>query len=205
MKLMPFEKAKAEVEGLKDRLGRPIDPGISEALVHFTRFAQALGFTTIQSCEGHIDWGEPFPWIDFTILHQRVEVPAVWEVWKLHRRARARREDEHHWQNEEQKTDQLCTMMTRYLLEHAKQQSLSLEATLSIDRWRRTVFRLQPTYKWLSEGYKKASAHQELDRLLDLQRQAMSSFASFCVASLEEEKNLVGIPDEGCHGCMGRG
>jgi len=41
------------VEQIKDKLGKPIDAGIKEAVIAF----QCLGFETRQSCEGHPDWG----------------------------------------------------------------------------------------------------------------------------------------------------
>jgi hypothetical protein len=42
-----------------DKLGKKIDPGILETVVAFNM----LGITTLQSCEGHIGWGSPYPWI----------------------------------------------------------------------------------------------------------------------------------------------
>lgn len=44
---------------ITDRLGKTIDSGILETVVTFN----LLGITTLQSCEGHIDWGVPYPWI----------------------------------------------------------------------------------------------------------------------------------------------
>jgi hypothetical protein len=43
-----------------DRLGKKIDAGILETVVVFNM----LGITTFASCEGHTDWGLPYPWID---------------------------------------------------------------------------------------------------------------------------------------------
>lgn len=205
MKIISHEESQAAVSSLTDGLGRPVDSGIAEALTHFVRFVQALGFETVQSCEGHIDWGHPFPWIDFRVPHEKVNLPPSWQVWKVRSRIQGKREDERHWRNEERKTDQLCTMMSRYLILYTEHQKAHPETILHIARWQRTRFRLQPAYTWLSEGHKRASNHEELDRLLQLQRQSMSSFGSFCVAHLEKETNLVGVPDEGCRGCMGRG
>src|SRR5690242_7631903 len=42
-----------------DKLGKKIDPGILETVVAFN----LLGIVTLQSCEGHIGWGVPYPWI----------------------------------------------------------------------------------------------------------------------------------------------
>ncbi len=53
---MRFQKAV-------DGLGKPIDPGVKDTVV----VLNLLGFATIRSCEGHIDWGRGYPWIDFAI------------------------------------------------------------------------------------------------------------------------------------------
>ncbi len=42
-----------------DKLGKKIDKGILETVVAMN----VLGITTDMSCEGHIGWGVPYPWI----------------------------------------------------------------------------------------------------------------------------------------------
>lgn len=56
-----WEAAEAFARHLTDRLGCPIDEGILEMVVALN----LLGFQTCQSCEGHLDEGHPYPWIDF--------------------------------------------------------------------------------------------------------------------------------------------
>jgi hypothetical protein len=48
------------VDSIVDRLGTPIDSGIKRAVQIF----RTLGFETTGSCEGHLDWGLPYPWIE---------------------------------------------------------------------------------------------------------------------------------------------
>ena len=48
-----------EVDELRDKLGKPVDAGIREAVA----ILQLLGLHTRQSCEGHLDWGQPAPWV----------------------------------------------------------------------------------------------------------------------------------------------
>lgn len=43
-----------------DRVGMPIDRGVLDTVVAF----RAWGFVTKASCEGHLDHGLPYPWID---------------------------------------------------------------------------------------------------------------------------------------------
>lgn len=43
-----------------DRIGRSIDKGIFDTVVALN----ALGIATSASCEGHLDHGLPYPWVD---------------------------------------------------------------------------------------------------------------------------------------------
>jgi hypothetical protein len=55
-----WQEGCAAVEQFTDRLGATIDEGIFETVVVFN----LLGFRTFQSCEGHLDHGAPYPWVD---------------------------------------------------------------------------------------------------------------------------------------------
>lgn len=56
-----WQDAEALVRRMTDGMGCPIDEGILETVVVFN----VLGVPTCQSCEGHLDEGLPYPWIDF--------------------------------------------------------------------------------------------------------------------------------------------
>jgi hypothetical protein len=58
-----WERKLSEVDALRDGIGKPIDPGIRETVA----ILQLLGLHTRQSCEGHIDWGLPAPWVDLSV------------------------------------------------------------------------------------------------------------------------------------------
>jgi hypothetical protein len=62
--------ARAEVQGIADVLGMPVDEGIAETVACL----RALGFRTSASCEGHLDWGEALPWVRFDLRF----TPAQW-------------------------------------------------------------------------------------------------------------------------------
>jgi hypothetical protein len=49
-----------EVDQLVDKLGNPIDKNIKQVVVAL-RYS---GFNTTASCEGHLDHGFPYPWVD---------------------------------------------------------------------------------------------------------------------------------------------
>jgi hypothetical protein len=48
------------IEGVRDALGKPVDAGIKSLVIALN----ASGFPTTASCEGHLDWGIPAPWVD---------------------------------------------------------------------------------------------------------------------------------------------
>jgi hypothetical protein len=58
-----------EVMSLTDGLGKSIDPDIKNTVI----ILNLLGFKTSASCQGHLDWGLPYPWIDFNIENQEVK------------------------------------------------------------------------------------------------------------------------------------
>jgi hypothetical protein len=58
-----WEAGCAEARSYVDGLGRPIDEGILETVVALN----LLGFRSTASCEGHLEHGKPFPWIDFEL------------------------------------------------------------------------------------------------------------------------------------------
>lgn len=55
-----WEETAKHFRRVVDRLGKPIDEGIFETVVALNM----LGITTRASCEGHLAWGLPYPWID---------------------------------------------------------------------------------------------------------------------------------------------
>lgn len=64
-----WEKMEKEVETWTDALGLGIDPGIKKTVI----ILNLLGFKTQQSCEGHIDWGRPYPWVSITTEDKQIE------------------------------------------------------------------------------------------------------------------------------------
>ncbi len=51
---------KKEVDLLTDGLNKPVDKGIKPIVIAL----RYLGFNTTGSCEGHMNWGYPYPWVD---------------------------------------------------------------------------------------------------------------------------------------------
>jgi hypothetical protein len=57
---MTWDETAEKFRKVTDRLGMPIDDGIFDTVVALN----ILGVTTRMSCEGHLDHGLSYPWID---------------------------------------------------------------------------------------------------------------------------------------------
>lgn len=205
MKLMPPEEARRIIESIGEKPGKSADPGIIDALIEFVRVAQALGFETVQSCEGHIDWGHPFPWIDFRVSLDKVEILSRWKFWYYLRRKHQVQEHERHLKNLEEKVDQFSAMLTHFLVQYDMVHGTKPEHVLYINRGHWFGFRLMPARKLIFQGCRISGNNQALNALLEEQRHVLKTFALFCSSHIEEESNLTGFPEGGCRGCMGRG
>jgi hypothetical protein len=56
-----WQEAEAILARVTDQMGQRIDAGILAPVVGLN----LLGFRTSASCEGHLSWGCPYPWIEF--------------------------------------------------------------------------------------------------------------------------------------------
>jgi len=65
MKIKPrkIAEVRTEVHRLIDGKGLKIDPSIKDLVIGLRRW----GVRTDASCEGHENWGEPLPWVDFPL------------------------------------------------------------------------------------------------------------------------------------------
>lgn len=68
-KQQAWDTMKAEVDSWTDGLGLGIDPLMKDTVT----VLNLLGFKTDASCQGHIDHGLPYPWIDFFIMDNDIE------------------------------------------------------------------------------------------------------------------------------------
>lgn len=78
----PVRQTEREVSRLTDRLGMPIDKKIRPLVIGL----RSLGITTQMSCQGHLGWGCPHPWVDFPIQ----ELPRVERLLRQYNRTHAR-------------------------------------------------------------------------------------------------------------------
>ena len=73
MSAATWDETVKHFTNVTDKLGKGIDAGIFETVV----VLNILEVRTTQSCEGHLEWGVPYPWIDIQpeieqkfLLHQ---------------------------------------------------------------------------------------------------------------------------------------
>lgn len=59
MKLKDLKQVKAEVDAIRDGLGKPIDPKVKPLVIGLWRW----GIRTDFSCQGHTTHGHSFPWV----------------------------------------------------------------------------------------------------------------------------------------------
>lgn len=57
---MKWSQLEDKATKIADKLGKQLDKGIKEVVISLW----SLGFPTLGSCEGHIDWGVKAPWVD---------------------------------------------------------------------------------------------------------------------------------------------
>lgn len=76
-----YQDMAAKIATLADRLGHPIDLGIRHAVIAFN----LQGLHTTASCEGHINWGLPYPWIDLEDPKEKIIVDSLLKVFNTDR------------------------------------------------------------------------------------------------------------------------
>lgn len=77
-----YQEITEHINLITDRLGKHIDKGIKHTVVAMTM----SGFHTTASCEGHITWGLPYPWIDVDDPKERIKLDALLKDFNLDRR-----------------------------------------------------------------------------------------------------------------------
>ncbi len=65
-----WDQAEEKVGQFRDALKMPVEKGIRETVL----MLNVLGFTTLMSCEGHLDRGLPYPWVDIKFNEVEIEL-----------------------------------------------------------------------------------------------------------------------------------
>ncbi len=73
-KTQRYLEMRERVATFTDKLGTPLDPGIEETVIALN----LLGLKTVQSCEGHLDHGCPYPWVTMIDQEHSRRFTTVW-------------------------------------------------------------------------------------------------------------------------------
>jgi hypothetical protein len=180
-----------EIEFIVDKLGEPIDNGIKESVIALN----AHNFGTMASCEGHLDHGFPYPWVDIgsQIAAENNKVKSRFnKLWKKY--LKEKRGEEQMLSTEKTELQELIDLetaantndlnrLTELLNEFYElngNENVGLE--LRIRMWNQV--RLQPTrvptgpVKSVKEELAKIS-NEEIERNLNEYREEMNRFTKF--------------------------
>ena len=121
-----------------DKIGMPIDEGILETVVALN----ARDIPTSTSCEGHLDHGELYPWIDIGIpSFVRDDTPETTKILELRRRLieLRREQDEDIKMQQLQPESEKLELQQRYklfgyLTEFYKKREVSIDRIITFDR-----------------------------------------------------------------------
>lgn len=64
--MQSYEEVAREVDSIVDSMGEHIDGNIKKIVIAL----RMAGFPTSSSCEGHTNWGLPYPWVEVYALEQ---------------------------------------------------------------------------------------------------------------------------------------
>jgi hypothetical protein len=204
MDIITFAEAQGLVSDMEDGIGKKVDAGIFNAVVYFTQVVTALGIATEQSCEGHFDWGNPYPSITFVVPFVERPMPSLWKFWRYQERRHLMWHNRKHWRNMEAKTEYLLAVFTRVLMKWQEESKVKVENTLCFERTDANRFQLQPVFFLHNQSLKSSGDFAELGRLLIGQRKVFEGVACELAIFFEETMHFVGVPPDGCQGCLGQ-
>ncbi len=144
------------VSTLTDKLGTPIDPGIFETVVALN----LLGLHTLQSCEGHLDHGCPYPWVTIIDEERSRTFNRMWlSVCELEEQAKASRTATAYdcylsadiqlrallakWEAEDRVFEQITGLLEAFYAEQERQAS---PARLLVKRLHPGTYRIEPGF-----------------------------------------------------------
>jgi hypothetical protein len=104
----------------------------------------------------------------------------------------------------EAKTEYLLAVFVRLLMKHQEELKLKVENTLCFERTDANRFQLRPVFFLHNQAVKSSGDFVELERLLVGQRKVFEDVARELVLLFESATHFVGVPSDGCQGCLGQ-
>lgn len=204
MNIITLAEAEGIVRDMEDGTGKKIDAGVFNALIYLTQVVTTLGIATEQSCEGHFDWGHPYPSVTFVVPFVEHVLPPWWKFWRYQERRHVTNRNKEHWRNMEARTAYLLATLTRVLIRWQDESGVKAEHMLFFERTDANRFQLQPVFSLHNQTLKFSGDYQELGRLLVGQRATLEGVAAELALFFEGSKQFVGVPPDGCPGCLGQ-
>jgi hypothetical protein len=167
---------------ITDKTGRPIDEGIFETVVALN----ALDITTSMSCEGHLDHGLPYPWIDVGISSyaRGYDTPEIQQlILRLRELRREQDKDikmQQLWQEENKLRLQQRHKLFGYLAEFYKKREVPFDRIITFVSSGRIRSQGGDFLELLSPGEQEQKLHEYQDE--------MRQFAAFLKSILNTKK-----------------
>jgi hypothetical protein len=149
-----WNRTTRALRSITDGLGKRVDPGIKEVVIAL----RVYQFPTTGSCEGHLRWGVPFPWVEVGAPH-----PDAWKQGKRKIKAQRRKNLTHQ------------VRLLDLLGQFYEDRTTPYDALLSLDRHGFDSFRLQSAGGPSSAVLVPAKRKTRLARY----QKEMSDFAAF--------------------------
>lgn len=199
MHTMPEDVADKTILETKDRLGRPVDPGVSTSVKNLLRAGYALGITTTQSCEGHIDWGHPYPWVDMELIKPYPTLKKIpwWRFWRTRSQSCNSFNLGKEAKNFEHTLEEQAIFLTRILLEYSQKNMSGGKDLLSIHEIGSCAFRISPAHTYYAEGLKKSGDYHQLEKQLQLWRTELEKFSAEVLRQTENIQSAALAPADG--------
>lgn len=206
MEMIKLSTATDIVADMKDMLGKGVDKGTAEALAHFVVLSKVLGCETDESCEGHADWGHPYPSVTFSVPYAHIQLPPLWNIVKWKERRRDISQNKHAYHQCEESTDVILRTFSRMLVDMYHERPVSNHETMFV--FRRTnfnTFKILPVFYEVNEMVKLSGRVDALHNLLKAQRDALMVVAGQLMKKLEGNSDIFeGVPENACMHCFGK-
>ncbi|MEN9881112.1 MAG: hypothetical protein RLZZ308_295 [Candidatus Parcubacteria bacterium] len=183
---------------------RDPDAGIVDSLINLMQLADILSCITTESCEGHIDWLRPYPYIAFTVPYTGEVRHPLWKVWLWRENYINKKQSLNILETIERRITFTVHFLTKELVNHYETHSTNPLMLFSVERTSRTCFMIRPVFVKYSQSLREAGNFNELGTLLEEQRREFASISKILLSSVKRNTGFNGVEYNGCRGCLGK-
>jgi hypothetical protein len=172
---------------------KPIDAGILQTVINFAMINSLLPITTYTSCEGHSDWGNPFPVIGFVSNHK--ETPIQTPSWKFWRRAEREAELRHNSEGfllSEAAVTSVVRFFVRELITYYTDKDIHPTLMFQVLQTDAFSFKILPVYREFFLSKKSEGEFHQLEEVLFLARKELEYFSAWMLDRLSKNSSFEG-------------